>query len=176
MKTPQLITARKQVETNVHAYHDALDNLQSFTAPVQRSILNTLSHTQAWFCMQRGGRWLAAPVKFIGFTYDDGPMTAPVYNDFRTVLSGTKASERVSDVCGWLPMEHSHPARVEIYQKSIEMNKPLRSGAAFYLFGGENLPVKDRRAVDGLVEIIERASLSKEALEYMLGRIEKVAA
>lgn len=157
---------------NVLAYDAAVQNANRFSGTVKASLLNTLSHTQAWIAISRNGRWIVAPVKFAGHVPDGGTMSPELYDQHRTKLSGTQASGRIGEIFGdWNEAPKSHPARAAIRSIAQSMGKDLRADCGVYVLNGEALPDNERQMVESLEALITSQNLSEDALASLAGRI-----
>lgn len=168
---PQLIDTIDDARANIVNYDQALQALRQFPGGVQASLLNTVSHAQVWVATNHNGAWLVGPAKWVG--YKD--ITPQLYHAHRRAMSGSKASGRLAELeLNLEPVPRTHPARVILMRLASSVGKAARDGCEIYLLPGEELPAKDRMAIDGLAQLVERAQLSDEALAYLGTRIEQL--
>jgi hypothetical protein len=172
MRPPE---TRDDVVENIQAWHDAINNLGRYRPDVRRTLLQTVSRTQAWIVIYRDGRWLAAPMKFVGCGVK---MTPELYERKRFTMNPNVASDRIGeifwgDLSPWsdAKLEDKHEAVKATQRLAKNVGKKLRENTAFYALRGECISDAERGDVERLVGLIKQANLNDRALEALTARI-----
>jgi hypothetical protein len=170
----QLPKTREQVVANIQTWNEAVRNASRYKPNVRETLLQTVSRTQAWIVIYRGG-WLAAPLKFAGSGVN---MTPETYERNRIGMNPNAASARLGEIfwAGGEPWEGSqldpkHPAAAALNSLAATVGRKLREGTALYALRGECLNDPERQEVERLVALIRDANLGDRALEALTARL-----
>lgn len=171
MRLPQ---TREEVIENIQRWNEAIGNLNAYKPNVRETLLQTVSRTQAWVVVYRGG-WLAGPIKFVGSAAN---MTPETYERKRFTMNPNIASARVGELF-WgsvTPWEGSelgakHEAVKAMNALARSVGKKLRDGTVFYALRGECIGDPERQEVERLINLIRSANLSDRALDALTARL-----
>ena len=169
-------TKRSHFRDNAEAYNEFMHNLDSHGYPsnVIKTMLETVSRTQAWLCLRIDGAWAVVPTKWCAETN----MTPPLYESKRVGnLNVLEITNTIGELFGagggnaWDEIQAPHPAITAARRLAKAVGRSLRADTHFYVLRGEGIKEEERADVDAFERQIKRAGLSPEAIDALVARI-----
>jgi len=169
-------TKREHFRDNAEAYNEFMHSLDDhgYSSNVIKTMLETVSRTQAWLCIRIDGAWTVVPTKWCAETN----MTPSRYERKRVGnLNVLEITNTIGELFGagggkaWDEIGAPHPAVTAARRLAKAAGRSLRADTHFYVLRGEGIKEDERADVEAFERQIKRAGLSPEAIDALVARI-----